>query len=170
MQIALTEESHNHVDWEAKRPVVWMEVGLLAALLVLALLVIPSPSQRRWLVLGGAAAVFVALGVLLAATSPLADRGHLERLPEGGDLKRSKVWILVGERLVVDQELDGIAGFEVEQATFEDAPPATYDLARLWAVSMEGHRFSLTEWAEPESVLRLEKALERALRRQLSVE
>lgn len=167
MEIILTEESHNHVDWEVRLPLVWMEVGLVIGVLLVALVAIPSPSSRRWVIFGGAAASLVSIGALLAIASPGVDRGHLERLPEGGDLRRARVWPIVGTRVVLDVGLDDIAGFDLEPAVFEDAPPASYRLARLWAVASDGTRYPLTAWAEPESVTRLEKALERALRRQL---
>jgi hypothetical protein len=116
------------------------------------------------------AGVVVIIGALLAVLTPAIDRGHLERLPEGGDLKRAKVWPLVGERLVLDEELADVAGFEVEETVFEDAPPKTFGLARLWMVSRDGDRHPLTIWAQPESVMGLEKALGRALRRDTTVE
>ncbi|MBN1248056.1 MAG: hypothetical protein JXC32_10395 [Anaerolineae bacterium] len=167
MRIVLTEESHNHVDWEIRWPLLKMEIGLLVGLVVFLLIVIPSPNPARWTVVGVVTGVVILIGVLLAALSPLVDRGHLERLPEGGDLKRTKVWPLIGERVTLDAELDDIAGFEVEQALFEDAPPATYQLARLLAVTTDGERRALTVWAQPESVAQLARALERAHRRSL---
>lgn len=165
MRIALTEESHNHVDWEVRWPLLGMEAGLLIGLVVFYLLVIPSPSPARWTLVGITTGVVIGVGVLLAALSPLVDRGHLERLPEGGDLKRTKVWPLIGERLMLDAEIDDIAGFEIEETLFEDAPPTTYGLARLWVVTKEGQRHTLTAWAQPETVAELQHALERALRR-----
>ncbi|MCJ7548337.1 MAG: hypothetical protein MUQ30_01480 [Anaerolineae bacterium] len=167
MRIALTEEGHNHVKWEARSPVVWIEVGLLAGILVFSLLVTPSAGTLRRQAVNAVAVIVVALGGLLAATTPLVDRGHLERLPEGGDLKRSKVWLVVGERTVVDVALEDIDGFEVELETFEDVPPAVYRQARLWAVANEGSRYCLTDWAEADSVGDLRNSLGKAGRRVL---
>ena len=167
MRIVLTDEGHNHVDWETRSPVVWIEVGLLVGVLVFSLLVTPSASALRRQAVSVVAVSVVALGGLLAATTPLADRGHLERLPEGGDLRRSKVWLVVGERTVVDVALEDIDGFEVEVETFEDAPPAVYRQARLWAVANEGSRYCLTDWAEADSVSDLRNSLGKAARRVL---
>jgi len=167
MRIVLTDEGHNHVDWETRSPVVWIEVGLLVGVLVFSLLVTPSASALRRQAVSVVAVSVVALGGLLAATTPLADRGHLERLPEGGDLRRSKVWLVVGERTVVDVALEDIDGFEVEVETFEDVPPAVYRQARLWAVANEGSRYCLTDWAEADSVSDLRNSLGKAGRRVL---
>ena len=167
MRIVLTEEGHNYVDWETRSPVVWIEVGLLVGLLVFSLLVTPSASTLRRQAVSVVAVTVLALGGLLAATTPVADRGHLERLPEGGDLKRSKVWLVVGERAVVDVGLEEIDGFEVEVETFEDVPPAVYRQARLWAVANDGSRYCLTGWAEVDSVSDLGDSLAKAGRRAL---
>lgn len=167
MHIVLTEEGHNYVDWETRSPVLWIEVGLLMGLVVFSLLVTPSASILRRQAVRVVAVIVVALGGLLAATTPVADRGHLERLPEGGHLKRSKVWLVVGERTVVDVVLEDIDGFEVEVETFEDVPPAVYRQARLWAVANEGSRYCLTDWAEADSVSDLRDSLGRAGRRML---
>ena len=120
MRIVLTEEDHNHVDWESRSPVVWIEVALLVGVLVFSLLVTPSASTLRRQAVSVVTAIVLALGGLLAVTTPVVDRGHLERLPEGGDLKRSKVWLVVGARAVVDVPLEDIDRFEVEVETFED--------------------------------------------------
>ena len=168
MRIVLTEESHNHVDWETRSPVVWMEIGLLVGILVFSLLVMPSASTLRRQAVSVVAAIILALGGLLASTTPVADRGHLERLPEGGDLKRSKVWLVVGARVVVEVALEDIDGFEVEVETFEDVPPTIYRQARLWAVASDGSRHYLTDWAEIDSVSDLGSSLEKASRRVLA--
>lgn len=168
MRIVLTEESHNHVDWETRSPVVWIEVGLLVGLLVMCLLVIPSPSPLRWPVLGTCAALILALGGLLAVTTPVVDRGHLERLPEGGDLKRTRMWLGGIERVTVDLPLEDIDRFEVESESFDDVPPAVVHQARLWGLTGDGARYCLTDWAEPDSVNALGLALEKAGRRELA--
>jgi len=168
MRIVLTEEDHNHVDWGSRSSVVWIEVALLAGVLFFSLLVTPSASALRRQAVSVVAAIVLVLGGLLAATTPAVDRGHLERLPEGGALKRSKVWLVIGERAVVDVALDDIGGFEVEVETFEDVPPVVYRQARLWAVAKDGSRYCLTDWAEADSVSDLGNSLARAGRRVLT--
>jgi len=136
--------------------------------LVFSLLVTPSASALRRQAVGVVTAIVLVLGALLAVTTPVVDRGHLERLPEGGDLRRSKVWLLVGARTVVDVPLEDIGGFEVEIETFEDVPPAVYRQARLWAVANDGSRYCLTDWAETDSVSDLGNSLAKAGRRVLA--
>jgi hypothetical protein len=167
MRIVLTEEDHNHVVWESRSPVVWIEVALLAGVLIFSLLVTPSASTFRRQAVSVVAAIVLALGGLLAITTPAVDRGHLERLPEGGGLKRSKVWLVIGKRAVVDVALEDIDRFEVEVETFEDVPPAVYRQARLWAVANDGSRHCLTDWAEADTVSDLGNSLAKAGRRAL---
>jgi hypothetical protein len=168
MRIALAEESHSHVDWESRSSIVWIEVGLLLGVIVFSLLAIPSASALRWPAVSAVGVIALAVGGLLAATTPVADRGHLERTPEGGDLKRSKVWLLIGTRAVIDIALEEIDRLEVENETFEDVPPAIYRQSRLWAVAKDGSRYCLTDWAEADSVVDLGNALGKAGRRELT--
>lgn len=162
VRIAIVDESHNRVDWETRSPLLWIEGGLGVAALFFALLVVPSPSPYRWLALGAVVGVLVLLAVILAITTPLVDQGSLERLPEGGDLQRLKVWLLRGPRPAVEADLGEVARFEAETEIFEDSPLDIYQLSRLWAIFKDGERRCLTDWCEPASVAALGDALSRA--------
>jgi hypothetical protein len=164
-EIALTEESHNHIDWEVRTPVVWYEVGLLVGALFFAVLAVLSPSPLRWQAIGLVGGLLLIAAVALAVTTPMVDRGHLERLPEGGEVRRSRVWLFLGERPVLAWPLDDVVAFQMEGEIFEDVSPTTYRLARLWVVSREGDRRRLTQWASPASVRSLGEALGKAGRR-----
>ncbi len=165
VRIAIIDESHNRVDWETRSPLLWIEGGLAAGALFFALLVAPSPSPHRWLAVGAVAGLVILVGVLLAITTPLVDRGSLERLPEGGDLQRFKTWLLRGARPVITADLGEVARFEGETQTFEDTPSEIYQLSRLWVIFEDGERRCLTTWSDPASVVALGTALSRAGRR-----
>ena len=167
MHIDITEESHSRITWQRRNPLVKILIGVLIGILCLVGLVLPSPSPARWPVTVGLVVLGVVIASILAVTIPLVDRGSLERLPEGGEVQRSRAWLLVGERTAWTLALDDVSAFDVETEGFEDTPPDVYPLARLWATDSEGHRLSLTDWAEPESVNALRKALSRVGRREI---
>ncbi len=164
MQIKIVEEHHNQVDWEVRTPLHWTIGGLIVGAAVFALLVIPSPSPHRWWAVAGVTGGVLAIAVFIAATTPTVDRGHLERLPEGGLVRRTRTWLLVGERSTLEVELDTITGFEAEIEAFEDRRTEPYQLARLWAISTDEAPRGLTDWAEPASALALGEALAKAAR------
>lgn len=163
--IVFTEERHNHIDWEIRNPILWYEVGLLIGALFFAALAAFSPSPLRWTAIGLVSGLLLLVGVILAFTTPRIDQGHLERLPEGGDVRLSRVWLLLGERPVLTWELDDVVAFQMEERTFEDVSPSTYRLARLWMLNREGERRRVTRWAKPDSVRVLGEALSKAGRR-----
>lgn len=169
MRVEILQETHNRVDWQAKTPLVWIEAGLVLGAVAFGLLIVPSPHPSRWLVAGVVGGVVLLIGVIVAFTTPMAEQGHLERLPDGGDVGRVKAWPLIGTRTVVAVALDDITSFEVETTVFEDAGSDPYRRSRLWAVLDDGSREALTSWAEPSSVLALAEALSKAGRRPLDM-
>jgi hypothetical protein len=119
----------------------------------------------RWQVTGLVAGALLMIGLVLGITTPRIDRGHLERLPEGGEVRRTRVWLLVGERPVLAWNLEDVVAFQMEGRVFEGMPPSSYRLARLWVVGSDGERRRLTHWADPASVQALGEALGKAGRR-----
>jgi hypothetical protein len=167
MHIDITEEDHNRVTWQGRNPLVRILIGVLVGVLFLVALVVPSPSPARWAVTAGLVVLGLVIATILALTTPLADGGALERLPDGGEVQRIKAWLFIGNRPALSVALNDITAFEVEGQIFDDAAPATYGLARLWAIDTGGARISLTGWADPESVSALGEALARAGRREM---
>lgn len=165
MHIVITEESHNRVSWQVRTPLLWIEGALLVGALVFALLVLPSPSPVRWQAIAVVDGILLVAGSVVAVTTPLIDQGYLERMPEGGEVQRAKVWPFVGARSVITRDLGEIVDFDLETEIFEDAPRETTQLCRLWAVSDAGERICLTNWAHPASVTALGTALAKAGRR-----
>lgn len=165
MEIIEREEGHNRVDWERHSSVIWIEVGILIGALAFTGLIVTSPSPMRWYLIGAVAGVLLIIAVLIALTTPLIDAGYLERLPEGGDLQRWKVWLGVGSRPEFDLPLEDVTGFVMETQLFEDTPRDTYVLSRVWAVLASGERRALTAWIPSETAEHLGEALARAGRR-----
>ncbi len=166
MHIDITEENHSRVTWQGRTPLVRILIGLLIGTLCLVGLVLPSPSPVRWPVTVGLVALGLVVASTLAVTTPLVDGGSLERLPDGGEVQRSRSWLFIGERSAWSLPLNDVASFDVEMEEFEDTPPDVYSLARLWATDAAGRRLRLTEWAEPELVNALREALSRVGRRE----
>lgn len=169
MRVEILEETHNRVEWQAKTQLLWIEAGLLFGAGVFGLLIVPSPHPSRWLAAGVVGGIVLLVGVLVAVTTPAIEKGHLERLPDGGDVGRVKAWPLVGSRTVVDAALEDVTGFDIETTVFEDAGSDLYRRSRLWAVTGDGSRRALTSWAKPSSVLALGEALSKAGRRPLEL-
>ena len=168
MRIAIGEAESNHVTWTVRSPLYKLLVGVLVATVFLVALLLPSPTPARWGAIGLVVAGALVVAVILTLTTPLVDEGHLERLPDGGSLERTRTWPLVAPRTVLQLSLDRVAAFEVETSAFEDAPPTTLTLARLQVRDVDGATRLLTEWAEPASVLALGEALAKAGRRELT--
>jgi hypothetical protein len=162
MRVVIVEESHNRVAWQSRTPMLWIEASLLVGAVSAGAVLWFSPSPVRWHVLGAVIFVLLVLAVLVAVTTAPQDRGYLERLPEGGTLIRARVWPFVGDRSVVQAELDSITGFEVETQVFEESADESYPQSRLWAETAGEDRYCLTDWAETASVRSLGVALAKA--------
>ncbi len=165
MHIQIVDEAHNRVDWAARTPLVKILVGLVAGWGVLTVLVLPAPGPRTYLVGGIAAGVILFFALFLALTTPLSERGHLERTPEGGEMYRLKRWLLGGKRMTWYALLEDVSGFQMEWQTFEETSADTYTLARLWVVLTDGSTALLTDWAEVDHVRGLGESLAKAGRR-----
>jgi hypothetical protein len=167
MRIVIGVEEHNRIAWEARSPLLRILAGVLVATVFLVVLLVPSPSPARWRVVGGVVGSALAIAAILTLTTPLTDSGHLERLPDGGDVERIKTWPLMSPRSVLQLPLDEIVAFVVETADFEEAAPRVTTLSRLRIQNTAGAHMALTAWAEPSSVLALGEALAKAGRREL---
>ena len=165
MRVVVREESYNRAEWQTSRPLPWILVGLLSAVVFLVALVAFSPSVFRWQVGAGIAGLGLGIGAAVVLTIPLVDGGSIERTPDGGELRRTKTWVGRGAREVLSVDLRDVQAFEVETRSFEDGPVETHDLGRLWVVDGKGNRVSLTEWVEVPSVQALCDVLAKAGRR-----
>lgn len=176
MQFQITEESHNRVAWEIDLPLLRLEIGLLIGLLVCVALVIILPAFRPfgWFLTGGVMTGIVGGMVYLALTTPLRERGLMERPPEGGVVRRDRQWIFGGEGTALEVPLDEVTGFTVEEQIFEETGGTTRTLARLWVlrqhVDPENEPTSelLTDWLEPETAQAFAVTLSQAARRPLT--
>ena len=171
MQIGMLEEAHNEVVWEAKRPVLGLELGLLAGLALFGVVVAFSFAPLRWWMIGGVSALVVAVGLLLMWQMPAVMRGHLERTPTGGMLNRSRRRLVGKMQMMWEAPLDHVVGFQMEGRTFEETSGATYDRTRLWVLlSDEGEEgmdeaLLLTGWGDFKQVETLGASLAKAGRR-----
>jgi hypothetical protein len=168
MRIVIDEEGRNRVTWAARSPLLKLLAGLLIAALFLVVLLLPSPSPARWRVVGLVVGCALVIAAILTVTTPLIDGGTLERLPDGGELERTKTWPLIQPRTVLQLPLDEIAAFEVETVDFENAGPTVTTLSRLRIQDTSGAHIDLTDWAEPSSVVALGEAVARVGRRELT--
>ena len=167
MRLVIGEEDHNRITWEARSPLLKLLLGLLIATILVVALLLPSPSPARGRVVALVVGCAFVIAITLTLTTPLVDGGHLERLPDGGDIGRTKIWPLVSPRVVLQLPLDEVSAFQVESVGFEDASQEVSTLARLRVQNTAGAYVILTDWAETASVVALGEALAKAGRREL---
>ncbi|HNT76610.1 MAG TPA: hypothetical protein PKH77_16485 [Anaerolineae bacterium] len=165
MLIQITDEVHNRVDWAARTPLIKILLGLLLGWGLLIALLLPTPGKMGIAISLTASILLLLIALILALTTPLSERGRLERTLDGGELYRHKRWLLLGRRVAWQAPLEDISGFQMERQTFEETAAHTYTLARLWAVQTDGNTALLTDWAEPDAVRTLGESLAKAGRR-----
>lgn len=164
MKAAIVEEAHNRVVWEVKTSLLWIELGLFIGGACAAALIVVTPSPLRWTLAGILMALVAIVGVFLALTTPLAERGELERTLDGGTVSRTRWWLFFGKRLAWKAPLEAIAGFRPDPRVFEDTDEQTYTLSRLVALLLDADPVPLTDWLDPQFVIGLGESLTRAAR------
>ena len=93
MKIIITDEAHNRVDWVVRTPLLRILLGILVGWGIFTALVITSPSPLRWPMFGTVSGIVVMVILILAFTTPVREKGHLERTIDGGDVQRIKGWL-----------------------------------------------------------------------------
>jgi hypothetical protein len=101
---------------------------------------------------------------MFAATTPVNERGYLERLPDGGELILTKFWLPIGPRQSLAIPVEHIDNFRYEVSEFQDSVEDKYHLARLWVVMKTEETRTLTRWHKPDAVKDLGDALAKACR------
>ncbi len=168
MQIGILEEAHNKVVWQVKRPVLGIELGLLAGLALFDVVVAFSFAPLRWWMIGGVSALVIAIGLLLAWQMPRVTGGHLERTPTGGTLSRTYQRLIGKSQVMWETPLDHVVGFRMEWRPFEETSGITYARTRLWALlsdEAEVDALLLTDWGGLKKVKELGEVLGKAGRR-----
>ncbi len=164
MKAAIVEEAHNHVVWEVKTSLLWIELGLFIGGTCAAALLAAISSPLRWTLTGIMMALVFIAGSSLALTTPLAERGELTRTLDGGSVSRTRWWLFFGKRLAWEAPLEAIVGFRPDPRTFEDTDGQTYTLSRLTALLVDADPAPLTDWLDPPFVIGLGESLTKAAR------
>ena len=164
MDLEITSQSHNRVDWVVRTKILWIELGLIIFVSITVILLASTASSLRWRVVTILISVGVLVAGVLAATMPLRELGFLERLPDGGELVLNKTWIPIGRRRALMVPVDDIAGFRYDESDFQDSEEDRYHMARLWVIRKSESQLKLTGWLEPEIVKELGDALAKACR------
>lgn len=164
MHLEITFESHNRVDWVVRTKILWIEIGLVLGVMISTSIIASTASPIRWRVVSWLIAVSTLIAGILAATTPMRERGFVERLPDGGDLILNKIWIPIGSRKALTVSVDMISGFKYDVSIFQDADEDQYRMARLWVMRKSDTPLKLTGWLDPETVDSLGEALGKACR------
>ena len=162
MKATIVEEAHNHVVWETRTSILWIVLGLFLGGLCAAAFFVIVPFVPRWDLAGVMMALTVSVVALLALTTPLAERGELERTLDGGSLVRIRQWLFFGERPALQAELESVAGFRPEARVFEDTGEQTYTRSRLWVYLTDADPLPLTDWLDASFVHTLGESLAKA--------
>ncbi len=170
MKLDIIDESHNRVDWLVRWPVIWIELSLLLGLSVLTAVIMLSTSPARWIWLSTAGGFVMIVGVAIAMTTPIREEGYLERLPDGGELKLTYIWLGLGKRTEVALPFPDLDGFVCETQNFERTERSVYAMARLWARTRENDMRRLSAWGKPTTIEPLGEALSKAARRPLEID
>jgi len=164
MKATIVEETHNRVVWEVRTSTLWIVLGLFLGGLCVAVFLVLVPLTPRWDLVGVVLALALSVAVLLALTTPLAERGELERTLDGGSLARVRQWLFYGRRSAWQAPLKSIVGFRPEVRIFEDTGEQTYTRSRLWAFLTDADPLPLTDWLDVPFVHTLGELLAKAAR------
>ncbi len=162
MKATIVEEAHNRVVWEIKTSLLWIVLGLFLGGLCAAVFLILAPLSPRWDLVGVALALTVGVAAFLALTTPLVERGELERTLDGGRLVRSRQWLFFGQRPALQAELESVVGFRPEARLFEDTGEQTYTRSRLWVFLTDADPLPVTDWLDAPFVHTLGESLAKA--------
>lgn len=162
MKATILEEAHNRVVWEMKTSILWIVLGLFLGGLCAAAFLVLAPLAPRWDLAGVMMALTVGVVVFLGLTTPLAERGELERTLDGGSLARARQWMFFGQRPAWQTELESVVGFRPETRVFEDTGEQTYTLARLWVFLTDADPLPITDWLDGAFIRTLGESLAKA--------
>ncbi len=170
MQFRITEETHNRVAWEMYTPLVRLEIGLGVGLLlwIIVVVVLPGFTGFGWLVMAVLLASILGAALYLALSTPLVEQGVMERLPDGGGIRRVQRWLIGGDREAMSLPLENVEGYTVEVRTFTGMGGELRRLARLRVLprgEADALPLWLTDWLEPEAAETFSWALAQASRR-----
>ncbi len=162
MKATILEEAHNRVAWEIRTSILWIVLGLFIGGLCAAAFLVLAPLTPRWDLAGVIMTLIIGVAVFLALTTPLAERGELERTLDGGSLVRTWHWLFLGRRPAWQAELESVVGFRPETRLFEDTGEQTYTLARLWVFLTNADPLPITDWLDAPFVQTLGESLAKA--------
>lgn len=162
MNATIVEEAHNRVVWETRTSILWIVLGLFFGGLSGATFLVLVPVAPRWDLAAVMMTLTVAVAVFLALTTPLAERGELERTLDGGSLVRVRQWLFFGKRVAWQEELESIVGFRPEARVFEDTGEQTYPRSRLWVFLTDTDPLPITDWLDAPFVHTLGESLAKA--------
>ncbi len=162
MKATIVEETHNHVVWEIRTSTLWIVLGLFLGGLCIAVFLVLAPLASRWDLAGAVLALALGIAALLALTTPLAERGELERTLDGGSLTRVRQWLFFGARPAWQVQLDCLVGFRPEARVFEDTGEQTYARSRLWVFLTDADPLPITDWLDVSFVHTLAESLAKA--------
>lgn len=165
MQIRILDEQHNAVTWELRSPLIMVGSGLLVGTALMVTVLLFVRSALRGPLIAGVVVLAIAMAVYGALTTPLWERGVMERTPEGGAVRRERRWLLRRELETWEEPLEKLSGVGVATRITEETDGQTTSVARLWLRLTEGDSLIfVTGWASISSVTSLAETFAKAAR------
>ena len=165
MQVKILDEQHNAASWELRRPVVEIELGILGGMLLIITGLFFVQSAVRWPFIAGVAMLAFGAAFYVAFTTPLWERGAMERTPEGGTVTCERRWLLRRELERWEAPLESVESVGVMRRTVEETDGHVVSAARCYVRLAEGGILvPLTGWATVESATQLAQNFARAAR------
>ncbi|HOC22639.1 MAG: hypothetical protein GYA30_00420 [Chloroflexi bacterium] len=165
MQVKILDEQHNAASWELRRPVVEIELGILGGMLLIITGLFFVQSAVRWPFIAGVATLALGAAFYVAFTTPLWERGAMERTPEGGTVTCERRWLLHRELERWEVPLESVESVGVMRRTVEETDGHVVSAARCYVRLAEGGILvPLTGWATVESATQLAQNFARAAR------
>ncbi|HQF00340.1 MAG TPA: hypothetical protein PLG06_11485 [Anaerolineae bacterium] len=165
MQVKILDEQHNAASWELRRPVVEIELGILGGMLLIITGLFFVQSAVRWPFIAGVATLALGAAFYVAFTTPLWERGAMERTPEGGTVTCERRWLLRRELERWEAPLESVESVGVMRRTVEETDGHVVSAARCYVRLAEGRILvPLTGWATVESATQLAQSFARAAR------
>ena len=165
MQVKILDEQHNAASWELRRPVVEIELGILGGMLLIITGLFFVQSAVRWPFIAGVATLALGAAFYVAFTTPLWERGAMERTPEGGTVTCERRWLLRRELERWEAPLESVESVGVMRRTVEETDGHVVSAARCYVRLAEGGILvPLTGWATVESATQLAQSFARAAR------
>lgn len=165
MDVRILAEEHNAVRWEMRSLIAEVELGIFGGATLIVIVLLFAQNPLRWYYAVGVTVLASVAALYVALTTPLIERGAMERTPEGGSVSHEIRWLLRRQPVKWETSLDAISSVGVAYRRVEETDGETSSAARFCVRLKDGEGvLPLTGWASVTSAERLQEAFAKAAR------